>query len=158
VSIALQIDLNFSGPGVMASARPATGRKVLGSNPRVRSQPVAAVQIHMGLMNGDDEKPFLQFSDDEMLNPRYTILVYHYLFGQYRIKLTDREIPDSAAPAGHGSIVQELCTYRSPKLSEVVAHLRYAKDPLEVARSWATSENCERGRIRLDQSTEAAAK
>jgi hypothetical protein len=117
------------------------------------------VQIPMGLMNGEEEKPFLQFSGDEMLNPRYTVLVYHYLFGQYRIQLTDRELADSASPAGHGSVVQELCTYRSPKLSEVVAHLRYAKEPLEVARSWATLANCERegGRIRLDQSKEEPA-
>lgn len=43
-----------------------------------------------------------------MKNPRYTVLVQNYAYGQYRVQLTDRELPDPDAPPGHGSIVRAL--------------------------------------------------
>jgi hypothetical protein len=110
----------------------------------------ADVQMHLGVT--DFGEPFLQFRADEMRNDRFTILVYHYLLGQFRIKITDLQTPDSTAPAGHGSIVQEMCTYRPSKLAEVITLLRHSPDPLQMARTWATPSNCDcdGGRIRLD--------
>jgi hypothetical protein len=92
----------------------------------------------------------LQFRGDEMQNARYTILVYNYSLGQFRIRITDREVPDATAPAGHGSIVQELCTYSHAQLAEALTQLRHSRDPLQLARSWAKPWNQEGGRIRLD--------
>jgi hypothetical protein len=99
------------------------------------------------------QTPFLQFRGyKEMQNFRYTILVYHYLLGQFRIQLTDTEVRDPYAPEGHGSIVQEMCTYRYGTLANAVTQLRHSKDPLTLAGSWATPANCDSpgGRIRLD--------
>src|SRR5947209_15029468 len=111
------------------------------------SENSATVQMRLD----ESTETFLQFRDEEMQNPRFTILVQHYLLGQFRIQLTDRDWPDRTAPAGHGSIVQEMCTYRSAKLAEVITLLRRSPDPLTLARSWARPFNCDvdGGRIRL---------
>ncbi|MEN3369985.1 MAG: hypothetical protein V7609_2128 [Verrucomicrobiota bacterium] len=100
----------------------------------------------------EQTEPFVQFRCGEMVNHDYSILVYHYLLGQFRIVLTDCRLPDLAAPAGHGSIVQVLCTYKHATLAKTLTLLRHSKEPLELARSWATPTNCEcaGGRIRLD--------
>jgi hypothetical protein len=110
----------------------------------------ATVQMHLGVT--DFSEPFVQFKAGEMYNPRFTILVYHYLLGQFRIQITDTELQDETAPEGHGSIVQEMCTYRTRKLAEVITLLRYSPDPLQLARTWAKPFNCDfhGGRIKLD--------
>lgn len=41
-------------------------------------------------------------------NTRYTLEVWPYFAGQYRLKLTDRTRPDPFARAPHGTIVREL--------------------------------------------------
>ena len=94
----------------------------------------------------------LDIRADQMVNKYYTIGVQRYMMGQYRIQLCDLRVPDSYAPEGHGSIVQEMCTYRQPMLKSVVQKLRAAEDPLAVARGYAKPWNCEfeGGRIRLD--------
>lgn len=109
---------------------------------------MAAVQASLDLAS----EPLLRFRAQEMANRNFTILVYHYLLGQFRIQLTDLRRPDRFAPEGHGEIVQELCTYRHETLAAVLTKLRHAPEPLELARSWAGPHNCERegGRIRLD--------
>lgn len=56
----------------------------------------------------DHEIYHLKISNEEMKCDRHTILVENYMFGQYRIRLTDLTQPDSYAPEGHGSIVREL--------------------------------------------------
>lgn len=85
-------------------------------------------------------------------NPHYTILVWPFMYGQYRIQLTDKRQPDFFAPDGHGAIVQQLCTYSGPRFVETCVLLGTADDPLALARSWARPWNCESpgGRIRLD--------
>jgi hypothetical protein len=102
-------------------------------------------------------EPLLQFRCGEMTNQDYSILVYHYLLGQFRIQLTDCRQPDSNAPAGHGGIVQELCTYKHTTLAKVLTLLRHSKDPLQLALSWRSQSNCEGpgGRIRLDQGADS---
>jgi len=110
---------------------------------------VADVQMRL---EPADLPPLLQFRGDEMQNEDFTILVFHFLLGQFRIKITDLRLPDLTAPEGHGSIVQELCTYQHATLARVITELRHSPDPLELARSWAKPFNCEYrgGRIRLD--------
>ncbi len=89
-------------------------------------------------------------------NDRYGVLVYGYLFGQYRIQLTDRQRPEYGAPDGHGSIVQLLDTYDPLKLIMVVRAILNADDPLALceskARPWNT--NFVGDRIRLDNKPE----
>jgi hypothetical protein len=46
----------------------------------------------------------------QCVNPRFTVLVRPYLFGQFRIQICDRAQPDPHAPEW-GSIVRELYTY-----------------------------------------------
>ena len=102
------------------------------------------------ILEGPETAVVLEFC--ELRNPRYTILVHAYLLGQFRIHITDKECPDPGAPAGHGSLVQDLCTYDSQKMVATVMMLRCAADPVALARSLATRENCEWPgyRIRLD--------
>ncbi len=94
----------------------------------------------------------LDIRAEKMVNKYYTIGVQRYALGQFRIQLMDLRQPDSYAPEGHGAIVQEMCTYQQPTMKSVIEKLRGAKDPLEVARSYAKPWNCEfeGGRIRLD--------
>lgn len=82
----------------------------------------------------------------------YTVIVRNYMLGQYRIQLCDSRQPDPHAPPMHGSIVQELCTYKLTKAEEVTDALCLAYEPLKKARGYATETNCEGPgmRIRLD--------
>ncbi|MGA3170327.1 MAG: hypothetical protein ABSE62_04880 [Chthoniobacteraceae bacterium] len=89
-------------------------------------------------------------------NPRYTLMVFSFVLGQFRIQITDKEVPDTDAPEGHGGIVCEMCTYHANTMARVVRQLRMDEDPLALARSWERPWNCEGPgcRIRLD-TTEA---
>ena len=101
----------------------------------------------------DIDRPMMELRPDAMENPRYSVVVRRYLFGQLRIQVCDTAQPDPYAPPLHGSIVRELCTYRMDKLAEVLPALRGAADPLALCREWETPANCEApgaGRIRLD--------
>jgi hypothetical protein len=104
-----------------------------------------------------DDKPAFEVLPDKMTNKRYSLLVYNYLLGQFRIQLTDTYDPDAFAPPGHGSIKREMCTYKKEKALFVLAVLAAAEDPLKVARGFEREHNCEvpgRGRIRLDNEPE----
>ena len=83
---------------------------------------------------------------------RHTVLVYAYLFGQIRMRLTDKERPDSTAPEGHGSIVRELDTYKLETAVGTIAAIMAADDAAayceSLARPWNTA--FEGDRIRLD--------
>lgn len=52
------------------------------------------------------DEPLLEYLD--IRNPRYTVLVVSYAYGQFRIQVTDKEVPDFHARSGHGAIVREL--------------------------------------------------
>ena len=97
-------------------------------------------------------RPYAHMDKLELAHPDYTVLVEAFAFGQYRIRLTDKTQPDSFAPAGHGSIVRELCTYHESKAYETVDALAKADDPLAYCVSLERPYNCEYegGRIRLD--------
>lgn len=88
----------------------------------------------------------------ECVNPRFTVLVRPYAFGQFRIQICDRAQPDPHAPYGCGSIVRELCTYRRETCSRVVFDISQSVDPPATARTYEQPWNCEgKGdRIRLD--------
>lgn len=100
--------------------------------------------------------PVTAVASGNMANPRYSILVWPYAFGQYRIQLTDTTRQAPFAPAGHGEIIRELCTYSPETMKQVVAELRQAGDPESVCQSLARPWNCEYigGRIRLDNTKE----
>lgn len=103
----------------------------------------------------DDDRLLIELGPDVMQNPRYSVVVRRYLFGQLRIQICDQTLRDPFAPPPHGSIVREMDTYRMEKLAEVLPALRSAPDPLALCREWETPANCEapgRGRIRLDTS------
>lgn len=95
-----------------------------------------------------EDRPLMSVT--ELRHPSYSLLVWRYLLGQYRIQLTDRRIPDVGCPEGHGSIVQNLCTYKAYTVINVVAELGLSEDPLALAQSWARPWNSEGDRIRLD--------
>lgn len=89
-----------------------------------------------------------------MTNQKYSVLVRSYLYGQFRIQLTDTTVPDLAAPEGHGSIVRECCTYKPTTMLSVLAELAEAAEPEEYLTHFETPKTCEvfgYGRIRLDQ-------
>lgn len=46
------------------------------------------------------------FEKFNLRHPRYSLLVYPYMFGQYRLMITDKTDRDPYAPPGHGSIVR----------------------------------------------------
>lgn len=98
------------------------------------------------------DNPIMEVFAHQMKDQRHTILVQPYMFGQFRIQLTDISKIDPDAPPGHGSIVREFCTYKFDKMALVVTQLRDTDDPEAVAESFATPSNCEGpgGRIRLD--------
>lgn len=93
---------------------------------------------------------------ENMKNRDYSVLVYAYALGQYRIKLTSVAAPDRYAPEGHGSIVREMCTYSMLRMEAVVACIRHAVDPELECEIFAEPWNCEQkgGRIRLDNHPE----
>ncbi len=82
----------------------------------------------------------------------YGIIVRNYMFGQYRIQLTDARRPDPDAPPGHGAIVRELCTYKFPTMRAATLAMAVANDPEAYCESLANKWNCDggTGRIRLD--------
>ncbi len=81
----------------------------------------------------------------------YRVRILPYNFGQFRIQLIDPRFPDIMSP-GEGTIVREMCTYERSKANSVAVALMGARDPEEVAESYAQPYNCEGkgGRIRLD--------
>ena len=95
---------------------------------------------------------FLSVRSIDMENSNYSVIVQLYLFGQFRIQITDIKTPDPLAPPGHGSIVREMCTYNPLTCAETVFNIKNAKDPEKFAESLANEKNCEHpgGRIRLD--------
>lgn len=97
------------------------------------------------------DKPIKKISPQEMKNPRYSITVWSYLLGQYRIQLEDHFNPTSA-PAGHGDIIRELCTYKKSMMELTAEAFRLSDHPPTYAESLAKPWNCEGpgGRIRLD--------
>ncbi len=98
------------------------------------------------------DKPIMEVFAHQMKDQQHTILVQPYMYGQFRIQLTDISKPDLDAPSGHGSIMRELCTYQADTMEFVCKQLQEAMDPEAVAESFAKSWNCEGpgGRIRLD--------
>lgn len=98
----------------------------------------------------------LEAKGSAMANPKYSVLVLPYLFGQFRIQITDTEIPDKYAVPGHGAILREMCTYNVDKMLDVVDSITNAADPLGLIKSLETPRNCEwpSGRIRLDNEPE----
>ena len=85
-------------------------------------------------------------------NHHYSVIVRHYMCDQYRIQLCDIRVPDPWSPPMHGGLVQELCTYHEKRALAVTDLLCMVREPLEMARCFATPDNCEYdgGRIRLD--------
>lgn len=92
------------------------------------------------------------YSETNLTNPDYTILVYPYAFGQYRIKLTSKLQPDTYAPLGHGAIVRECDTYSYEKAKETIDKMKEAIDPKQYLNRLANHKNTEYegDRIRLD--------
>jgi hypothetical protein len=79
----------------------------------------------------------------QMTNPRYSIIVYHYVMGQLRIQLTDLQKPDPDAPEGLGEIVKQLCTYHVNVALDLLAKLQASEDPIECVESMRTPWNSE---------------
>ena len=50
----------------------------------------------------------MEIQPKDMTNSNYSVIVQQFLFGQYRIQLTDVRKPEVGAPPGHGQIVREL--------------------------------------------------
>jgi hypothetical protein len=101
------------------------------------------------------DKPIKRILPQEMKNPRYSVSVWSYLLGQYRIQLEDHSNP-TFAPKGHGNIIRELCTYQIATMELTVEKFRTSEDPPAYAESLAKPWNCEgpEGRIRLDSKLE----
>lgn len=100
-------------------------------------------------------KPIKRILPQEMKNPRYSIAVWAYMLGQYRIQLEDHHNP-TYAPQGHGDIIRELCTYQKSRMELTVEAFRISEDPPAYAESLVKPWNCEGpgGRIRLDNKLE----
>jgi hypothetical protein len=100
----------------------------------------------------EEISPLLEVLSDQMVSKTHTILVQPFMFGQYRIQLTRVDRPDPFAPAGHGSIVREMCTYNPRTVATLALFLRLAADPEAYCRELERPWNCESsgGRIRLD--------
>lgn len=100
-------------------------------------------------------KPIRRVSPQEMKNTRYSISVWSYTYGQYRIQLEDHQNP-IMAPVGHGDIVREFCTYKKHAMELTVEALRLSDDPPAYAASLERPWNCDGpgGRIRLDSRLE----
>jgi len=107
-------------------------------------------------MPEDDLGLILEFKGEEMRNPMYTIIVYLYMLGQYRIQVTELGRPDVHAPPGHGSICRLLCTYDWRTLVRVVDKLRDSDKILEKVDSYRRPWNSEGpyDRVRLDNTEE----
>ena len=100
---------------------------------------------------------------DGMANENYTIIVRLYMFGQFRIQLTDRRKIDHFAPEGHGGIVRELDTYKAEVAAKTMLDLSEAEEPEKYCVSLERDWNCEYSgdgplagdRIRLDETSES---
>jgi hypothetical protein len=96
----------------------------------------------------------IYYQNTELNDKNYTILVYQYLYGQYRIHICDKRLKDSGAPPGHGEIIRELDTYKVEKLWSVITDIINAEELLKFINSLATEKNTKgsitTGRIRLD--------
>lgn len=101
------------------------------------------------------DQPIKRIPPSEMKNPRYSVSVWSYLLGQYRIQLEDHNNP-IYAPKGHGDIIRELCTYQKSTMELTVEAFRISDNPPVYAESLAKPWNCEgsEGRIRLDSRLE----
>lgn len=101
------------------------------------------------------DKPIKTIPSQEMKNPRYSVTVWPYLLGQFRIQLEDHSNP-TFGPLGHGDIIRELCTYKKSTMELTVEAFRLSEDPPTYAESLAKPWNCEDsgGRIRLDSRLE----
>lgn len=101
------------------------------------------------------DQPIKRIPPSEMKNPRYSLSVWSYLLGQYRIQLEDHN-NSICAPKGHGDIIRELCTYQKSTMELTVEAFRASDDPPAYAESLARPWNCEgpEGRIKLDSSLE----
>lgn len=88
----------------------------------------------------------------KMTNADYSVIVWPYAFGQFRIQLTNVAIGDPFAPAPHGAIVREMCTYDKQTMLDTVEKIRGSDDPEAFCRTLEKPWNCEYqgGRIRLD--------
>ena len=97
-------------------------------------------------------RPLIDIPAGKLQSPRHGILVWPYLLGQYRIQLTRIDQRDPFAPAGHGGIVEQMCTYKPARAAEIVLALIVQDDPEAFVRSLARPWNCDGpgGRIRLD--------
>jgi hypothetical protein len=92
-----------------------------------------------------------EFTD--LASENHTIVVRPYAYGQFRIQVCDKRIPDFD---GH-AIIREMCTYDAFTAVKVVEALKASNDPLEYCRSLEKPYNCEAfgiGRIRLDNTQE----
>jgi len=101
----------------------------------------------------DEDLPLMEIRSGAMISPKHSAIMRRYLVGQYRIQLTRVDQPDPHAPAGHGTIVRELCTYDRSFAYSTMIVLRGHPDPEAWCRSIERPWNCEvpgRGRIRLD--------
>lgn len=102
----------------------------------------------------DENSVLLDVRASKMRNPQYSIIVYQYLLGQWRINLCEsREGPSNESyPEGHGEIKQAGCTYSPSTAHMIVKQLMEADEPLALFRSWARPYNSEYpgDRIRLD--------
>ena len=52
--------------------------------------------------------PVCEVLSEDMKNPGFTVIVYPYALGQFRIQVTELRFPSGYAPEGHGSIAREL--------------------------------------------------
>ena len=99
------------------------------------------------------DKPIKRIRPDKMKNSRYSVSVWPYLLGQFRIQLEDHQNV-LMSPSGHGQIIRELCTYKKHTMELTVERLRLSDEP--SAESLAFPWNCDGpgGRIRLDNRQE----
>jgi hypothetical protein len=94
-----------------------------------------------------EREPFIKATN--LRHPRYCVMVYQFLLGQWRIMLCDKGAPDEGGLPG---IVREMCTYDADRMTATVVRLAQSTDPEALCNSWAKPWNCEGhgGRIRLD--------
>ena len=95
-------------------------------------------------------EPIIKISCSLMENPKYSIEVFKYLLGQFRVQLIfeGQEDPFFCCRG----IVRQMCTYKHETLVTTIHNLRSSKDPEEYCEGLAKPWNCEGsgGRIRLD--------
>lgn len=99
----------------------------------------------------NDTTPLIRVLPNEMKNSQYSISVWQYLMGQFRIQIEDHNAP-TLGPEGHGSVVVELDTYKKKVLEKVIQELQSSESPLKYTEGLKKPWNSDfpNDRIRLD--------